>query len=168
MTKFRTAMVGYQAAITLWSNLNRDHYSRFNAMLVANSITLTMIGLLLNNDKFAFLAIPFSLLGFALTYLWRAFMERDFNFAHFYATYARKWENKLPPIDTVYWGGILADGGFVTVHDGRDYSHYQMEARAKYRTKEIIIYIIDLFAVAYLLILLSAFWLLHRGIISMP
>jgi hypothetical protein len=66
------AKIGYNTVINLIELVSSEIYSRFNAMLTANSIMLGIIGLLIiSNSKYALILIViFSVAGIFFCYFW--------------------------------------------------------------------------------------------------
>lgn len=71
------ARVGYQVAVNLWGTIVETSWSRFNAMVVANSIIIGILGLILSNEKINLyvFVIVVSLIGFILCVLWYFLMR---------------------------------------------------------------------------------------------
>src|SRR5216117_444096 len=77
------AQIGYQAAISLWIHEGGLIWSKFNALLVANSIILASIGLTLSaSNSTAALAEIFlkgmPIAGVVLCILWMSLTRRSF------------------------------------------------------------------------------------------
>lgn len=90
--------VGYQVAVDLWGTVVETSWSRFNAMVVANSIIIGLLGTILNkNDNKDLLVFAgfLSLIGVFLTILWLSLMARDSKFQRFYSRSARSFERRL-------------------------------------------------------------------------
>jgi len=70
------AQLGYQVATNMVGILGQEIYSRFNAMLTANSIIVAIIGLIITNkNKLSIsLEILFPILGLILCFLWFVFI----------------------------------------------------------------------------------------------
>ena len=107
------ARVAYSAAISLWAYEGESAWSRFNAMLVANSILLAFIGFLHDSDNppktlmtiIAALGIPFCGLWWMLT-------ARGFGHQAYWVLSAREIEERYmgPAVRTVARGGDYAGG----------------------------------------------------------
>jgi len=100
----------YQVAVNLWGNIVNSSWSRFNAMLVANSVIITAIGVLLTNGHFRFIILSLSAIGFALTISWQSMMDRDAKFRDVYTLSARRLERLIDPRGPVLLGAQLAHG----------------------------------------------------------
>ena len=147
---YNNARVGYQAAIDLWGNLNQDHWSRFNAMVLANSIIVGMLGLILSNEEtdLSLFALIISLAGLALTFFWYFFMARDIKLTRFYASEARDLEYKyLWPARTVYEGHDLVNNRLVNVGG----ESFNLAWDEKIRTRNLIKAVVYLFIFIYIL-----------------
>lgn len=148
---------GYQSAVDLWGILVNSQWSRFNAMVVANSIIITAVGFFLtadnilypiNNNLAFFFVIFLSLLGLIMTIFWQSLMHRDAINMRYYAASARRLESNLPPVNTVFMGSKLAHGDMVY--------GLQMKGLSTLDAKKNIDLIIWLFRIAYLVFIFAA------------
>ena len=90
---------GYQSAISLWRLASKQIYSRFSAMLTAQSIILAIIGLVMTGAKPLPTEIPLTLmfLGFILCWLWLFFVFLGIKTENHYRRQAVKLEKKCVP-----------------------------------------------------------------------
>jgi hypothetical protein len=81
--ELETRRVGYQVAANLWGINNDGHWARFNAMLIANSLIISLMGLIITNkqsQKVTYELLIFaSVIGLAFTVLWYLLMRKDFH-----------------------------------------------------------------------------------------
>lgn len=88
------ARVGYQMAIGLVNLVSQEIYSRFNAMLMANSIIIAIIGVsFISEHPFPLIKI-LSLMGLVLCVLWILFVNHGFHYQKLYREKAKELENK--------------------------------------------------------------------------
>jgi hypothetical protein len=160
------ARIGYTAAITIWGNLNRDHWSRFHAMVLINSIILSAFGLIIDKPHAVLFIKGLPIVGLILTSFWYLLMIRDFKFAELYASCARELENQY------LWPCKAIRMGYRLLH----YEKFKLERTVfelrwieNFRTKYIIELIILVFVIIYLyLIYYSNFVAVDFGIKSLP
>ncbi len=102
------ARTGYQAAVSLWTYEGAAIWARYNAMLVANSIVMAVIGLALtSDDSEPELAVVMSFAGMILCGAWAALNWRGFDYHQRWIDNARKLESHLRfPVETVSQGGL--------------------------------------------------------------
>lgn len=160
------ARTGYEVAVNLWGILVGTSWSRFNAMVLANSIIIGMLGLILSNQKGLYGFAEFlSFMGVILTIAWFLLMRRDAAIVKFYAASARELESCLPPIKTVVYGKILVDGGIVNFHNVKRPENpcekrpgdFELDFLECIRTDHIINSIIVIFFVIYTAIFYQAY-----------
>lgn len=168
--------VGYQVAVNLWSTVVQSSWSRFNAMLIANSIIIGLIGILLINYETAYVTYVFQLffatflsaIGILLACLWYSLMARDAKFQKYYAISARNLERRLfagaesedpsVPHLTVLHGAKLSDGFVIkSPDDPVDSDHIdvneknvlQMTGTERWKTGRTVKLIIIIFGFLY-------------------
>jgi hypothetical protein len=94
------ARTGYRSALDLLVNETRDLWLRFNAMLVANSVIVAIVGQLLQKDKLVGLQLPWwvffilPVVGLMLCFAWAAAISRGFQYHDYYITEARRIEEE--------------------------------------------------------------------------
>lgn len=97
--EFQKATNGYQTAISLWKLASEQIYSRFGAMLTANSIIIAIAGLIVTS-KINFpkpLVLSFIGLGIFLCLLWFCFIRLGVKAENHYRNVAEKIESKCIP-----------------------------------------------------------------------
>jgi hypothetical protein len=149
------AEVGYQAAINLWGILVQTSWSRFNAMLVANSIIVGIIGLALTNEETTLykVIIIFPFIGIVLCILWFLLMWRDSKDQNYYVRSARELEFKyLSPVQTVWRGGKFKGGEEIYINDNFDPKKFKIGWIRLFRTNHLSHVVIFLFLCVYILI----------------
>ncbi len=110
---------GYEVAKNLWVDTDQLLWSKFNALLVANSILLGAVAFFLSGSKPS-LIIPVmaSFAGFLVTVLWWLMVQRNSELRDYYVASARELECWLPPVETVNRGRLFARGAQVNVNGG--------------------------------------------------
>jgi len=92
--RIENARVGYQMAIGLVNLVSQEIYSRFNAILVANSIIIAIIGFSFTSEH-PFLLIKFlPFMGLSLCVLWFLFVKHGFHYQKFYREKAKELEKQ--------------------------------------------------------------------------
>jgi hypothetical protein len=119
--------IGYEIAVNLWTYEGGLCWSQFNAMLVANSIVVAVLGFAAASQK-SLLIISYGgpFLGMALCALWIVLVARGFSVMKYWIWSARELEGKLPldVVKTVSRGAIFAMGRPVTfMFDGQPHTH---------------------------------------------
>lgn len=107
------ARVAYSAAISLWAYEGESAWSRFNAMLVANSILLAFIGLLYDTDNQPkTLMTGIAGFGILLCAVWWVLSVRAFAYQNYWVLSARELEERYmsPVVRTAARGGDFAQG----------------------------------------------------------
>jgi hypothetical protein len=137
------ARVGYQVAVDLWIFQSSLNWSRFSAMLTANSIITAAIGLVLySQSSLSLLKIGLPLVGLCLCFLWVILMARGSRFHMYWVSQARELEKYLS--DAV--GTVL---GAQSIQFGR---------LASYSQDWVIYGVIAAFAIVYLITGVVALW----------
>lgn len=151
------AKIGYQATIDLWSYEGQLIWSKYNALLVANSIVLAVIGLSFNSPNLSSLILvgmPIS--GVLLCITWFLLTKRGFDNYKYWIFSARELEEKYlnPPVKTVSRGGHFTEGKKVLIEIDNKNKNYQMSYISRKLKAEWSSYlVIGIFAVMYFLIL---------------
>jgi len=108
------ARIGYQAAVSLWTYEGAAIWARFNAMLVANSIVMAVIGLALTSEPAKEKLADFtSIAGLALCIIWCLLNTRGFDYHDHWIHSAKKLETYLRPVKTVSRCRRFSPAGFV-------------------------------------------------------
>jgi hypothetical protein len=116
--RLENARVGYQAALTVWIEKTRMIWSRFNMMVVANSLILGAIILTIGNNHA--LSAPFTrilcLVGLAVSFAWLAAHRRACQLNSYLLSSARELESHLAdPVATISRAMIFSQGDEVTL-----------------------------------------------------
>jgi len=152
------ARVGYQAATMLWTYEGELVWSKFNAMLVANSIILAIIGLIITSQReLPVFSIGMPIAGLILCLLWFLATKRGFDSYIYWILSARELEEQhlSDPVKTVCRGGDLADGRKIQLTINGKKKDYQMSWFGRLLRVEWVSYlVIALFAVMYILVML--------------
>ncbi len=116
--------VGYQKAIDLWTYEGQLIWARFNAMLVANTIIVTILGFFANKKTTPHsITIVLSTSGVLLCLTWYVMMKRGFSYYKYWIFSARELEQQLSALKTVSRGGAFAEGKPVSFEfDGRTHT----------------------------------------------
>jgi hypothetical protein len=157
------ARVGYQVATGLWIYEGGLIWSKFNALLVANSIVIAAIVVIMTVADSASplvvggFSILMSIVGFSLCLLWIAITERSFTFHNLWVLSARKTEEQFlkNAVTTVTRGGALADGNEVKFSIGeppeeRSVSLGRRALRVETATYRIIYLFMGLYVVLFI------------------
>ena len=121
LSENESALAGYQASMNLWIYEGNILWSKFNALLVANSVVLTAYGFTAGSGAvvgaFAW-ALPIA--GIVLCLLWAQLMRRGFDNYRYWIYSARELEEKhlSPTTKLVSRGGDYADGSAVSLTIG--------------------------------------------------
>lgn len=108
-----TAYVGYQVAVSLWSHAGNEVWTRYNMMLVANSIIIAVIGVALSAQRnLSLLTASMSATGIVLCIAWYLITKRGFAYQVYYLFSAREIEEKYlnNTIQTMSRGGPFGHG----------------------------------------------------------
>jgi len=148
--------LGYQVATDLWAYEGQLLWSKFNAMLVANSIVLATIGLGISaSSKLAIFTKGMPLAGLAFCLLWFLVTKRGFDNYIYWVLSARELEEQYlsDAVKTVSRGGDLADGKKVHFKINNQTKEYQMSFLGSFKVRQSSYLVIALFAAMYILIL---------------
>jgi len=142
--------IGYRAAIDLTHTTGSQNWSRFNSMLVANSVFFAVIGQMLV-DRIS-IDWPWQLMlpgaGFVLCILWAAAVNRGLMYQDYYIAKARELEARLAPVDIVQQGDVLSRGKGVPVGEGEC---LKMTGLSRIRARRTMWSVILLFLLLYVL-----------------
>jgi len=154
----KNAQIGYQVATTLWTYEGQLVWSKFNAMLVANSIILAVIGLAISSqDKLLIFLMGMSIAGLIFCVLWFLIIKRGFDNYIYWILSVRELEEQhlTDIIKTVSRGGNFADGKKIQLTINGKNKDYQMSWLGRLIRVEWASYlVITVFAVMYFLILI--------------
>ncbi len=160
------ALIGYQAAIDLWTYQGEQWWARFNIMLLANSIVVAAVTLVLTSPgkdlpwvvltRVLSLALPVG--GLVLGLLWLMLIKREIVYADYYLWSARELEHKhlRDAVVTVSRGGDLAGGDCVDIAVDGNHVKLSMAGLARFRARSVAFAVVYLFLALYAVILLLA------------
>ena len=128
-SKREDARAAYAAAVSLWTYEGDTIWARFNAMLVANSVILALIGLLYGVADIPPLfkkSLPIA--GLVLCGVWLIITKRAFDYYTYWILSARELEEEhLSPVaKTISRGGAFAAGEKVSLRVGGKTVTYRM------------------------------------------
>ena len=114
--RLENARVGYRAALDIWKAQTRLASSRFNAMIVVNSIVLGVIGLAIGGDRLlpVFFTRGLSLVGIVASLVWLHAHRRASQYNNYFLWSARELETYLAdPVVTISRGATFSEGNEV-------------------------------------------------------
>jgi hypothetical protein len=146
--------VGYQTAVTLWTYEGTLIWSKYNAMLVANSVVLAATGFSLGSTRFGAFAVTLPLACLVFCLFWWHLTKRGFDNYIYWVLSARELEEKyIPGIQTISRGGAFADGAEVTLEiGGKSVSRRMSPASRSLRAATSSYGVIYCFAVVYVIL----------------
>ena len=83
--------IAYQVAVDFVRSEEQGIWARFNAMLIANSITLAFIGSIFTKDNKQPIILA-SLFGLFLCIMWYLLIKRGFNYREYFVLSVREFE----------------------------------------------------------------------------
>jgi hypothetical protein len=118
LDRLENARVGYQAALNIWIARTRMIWSRFNMMVVANSLILGAIILTIGNNHT--LSLPFirilCLVGLAVSFAWFVAHKRACEHIGYILFSARELETHLSdPVATIARAMMFSQGDEITL-----------------------------------------------------
>ena len=150
------ARLGYQAAANLWVYEGETLWSKFNALLVANSIVLAALALAMNARRPpAVFLIAMPIAGIILCALWLLLTMRSFAYYRYWFWSAREFEDQYlsPQVRTFSRVADFADGREVTIGIGAERQRLQIGCLARcLRIRQSSYLIIGLFFVVYMVL----------------
>jgi hypothetical protein len=157
------ARVGYQAALTMWIAKTRMIWSRFNVMVVANSLILGAISLTIGNNHP--LSAPFTralcLVGLAVSFTWLAAQRRAYQHSSYLLSSVRELESFLAdPVVTVSRAATFSEGNEVTLTIDGEKRKLRMSWLARTglaKTESFSYFVIAILIVLYLAFLFLLF-----------
>lgn len=141
---FIKAQLGYQTGIQLISLVSEEIYSRFNAMLTANSIIFALTGLVLisNNEIKIQLLIILSIIGLALCELWYLFNKHGIY-------WQRQFIKETIRIEKEYFNDIFILESLVDSEDSSTKQSKFINGKKIYSYELISNFVIDIFLLIY-------------------
>ena len=110
------ARVGYEVAVSLWTYQGSLNWNRFNAMLTANGVIVSVIGFVLSSEsRLTGFAVVLPVVGLVLCALWAVFAARGFVYHKYWSSRARELEERYlaPAVRTVSRARPPSKGGEV-------------------------------------------------------
>jgi len=165
--RLENARVGYQTTLTIWIAQTRMIWSRFNVMIVANSIILGAISLTIgdNHPLSASFTRPLCLVGFVVSLAWLHAYRRASQHNSYLLSSARELESYLAdPVVTISRGAMFSEGNEVTLTIAGEKKKLRLSwlARTKLaETESFSYFVIAMFMVLYVALLfmvLSTLW----------
>jgi hypothetical protein len=150
------ARLGYQSAVDIATFYATTVWSIFNAMLMAHSIFVAVIGLVLtSNHPLILFKFMTPIVGLVLCVAWFLLVKRAHEYAAYYRMSAREIEEEYleDSVSTVSRGAIFASGGSVTFKiGGRRMTHrLSLPVRTLAKGEELSYVAILPFAIIYVL-----------------
>jgi hypothetical protein len=158
--RLENARVGYQAALDLWNTQAQLASSRFNVMVVANSIILATIGLAIAYSRsFPLLFTQaLSIVGIVLCLVWLHAHWRASQYNNYLALSARELESNLSDsVVTVSRGASFSEGNEVTLTIDNERKRLRLSWLPRLaRTESFSYFSIASFLLLYIYLLLRA------------
>lgn len=158
--QLENARVGYQATLDLWNTQAQLASSRFNVMVIANSIILGTIGLAIayNRSFPLFFTQALSLLGIVLCLVWLHAHSRASQYNNYLVWSARELESHLSDcIATVSRGASFSEGYEVTLTIDNEKKRLRLSWLPRLaRTESFSYFSIASFLLLYVFLLLRA------------
>ena len=151
------ARIGYQVAATIWAYEEQLIWSRFNAKLVANSIVLTVIGVVISSQQeLPIFTIGMPIAGLILCVFWFLLTKRGFGMYDYWIASTRELEEEhlADTVKTVSRGGKFADGAKIQLLTNGKKKDYPMSWFGRLRVRWVSYLVIALFIVMYIAILI--------------
>jgi hypothetical protein len=159
--QIETAHVGYQVAVSLWSHAGNEVWTRFNMMLVANSIIIAVIGIALSAQRnLNLLTASMSATGIALCIAWYLITKRGFAYQVYYLFSAREIEEQYlsNTIHTMSRGGPFGYGKPINLTIDNKPMTFQMDRTSRLLSAQKGAYLTVLvFVVIYGVLLVQTF-----------
>jgi hypothetical protein len=146
VAEVENARVGYQAAVNLWIYEGSQIWSKFTAMIYANTIVLATIGIVITSSRagdLGLLRIALGILGLVLCLSWILLTKRSFEYYNYWIFSSRELEENYlsDSVRTVSRGAVFADGQPVSFQT-KPPIHHQASAKLPNIRIQTISYII--------------------------
>jgi len=152
------ARIGYQVAVSLWIYEGELLWSKFNTLIVANSIILATTSLTMSTSNcLKVFSIGMPIVGITLCGLWFLLAKRGFSNHRYWILSARELEENFlrNSVKTISRGGDFRDGKKIEIKIGNKPKQLQMSCYARLLRDEWISYFfIGVFLAIYVVILL--------------
>lgn len=155
MAELENARTGYQAAVNLWIYEGSQIWSKFTAMIYANTIVVATIGIITTSTRAADLGVfrvTLGILGLVLCMAWIFLTKRSFEYYNYWILSARELEeNHLSDaVQTVSRGAVFADGKSVCFQTKPPICHQASPRLPNVRIQTISYLIIVVFIALYI------------------
>lgn len=153
--RLENARVGYQATLNMWTAKTRMIWSRFNMMIVANSIILGAISLTIGSSHPPSTSFTqaLCLLGLAVSLAWLPTHRRACQHSNYLLCTARELENYLAdPVVTISRGAAFSEGNEVTLTIGDEKKKLRLSWSTRLQlagTESFSSFVILMFAILY-------------------
>lgn len=155
--RLENARVGYRAALDIWKAQTQLTSSRFNAMIVANSIILGVISLTIRGKHLlpAFFTQGLSLVGIVVSLAWLHAFSCASQHNSYFLWSARELENYLAdPVVTISRGAMFSEGNEVTLTIDGEKKKLRLSWLARIaRTESFSYFAIAVFMLLYIALL---------------
>ena len=155
-TQIENARIGYQVTVNLLTYEGQLIWTRFNAMLVANSIVIAVIGYLITNNSSSIILKYLPIPGIILCILWFLVNVRGFDYYKYWILSAREIEEQFlqNSIKTLSRGGELADCEEINFRiNGKIKCHRISKLGKVFKVKTISSFVIIVFIILYVILL---------------
>jgi len=155
--RLENARVGYRAALDIWKAQTRLASSRFNVMIVANSIILGAIALTIRGNHL--LPVLFMrglcLVGIVVSLVWLHAYRRASQHNSYFLWSARELESYLAdPVVTISRGAMFSEGNEVTLTIDGEKKKLRLSWLARMaRTESFSYFVIAVFMLLYIALL---------------
>jgi hypothetical protein len=155
--RLENARVGYRAALDVWKAQTRLASSRFNVMIVVNSIVLGAIALTIRGNHL--LPVLFTrglcLVGIVVSLVWLHAHTRASEHNSYFLWSARELESHLAdPVVTISRGAVFSEGNEVTLTIDGEKKKLRLSWLARIaRTESFSYFAIAVFMVLYIALL---------------
>ena len=153
-TTIENARVGYQAAVSLWIYEGSQIWSKFTAMIYANTIVLATIGIVITSARASDLRVlrtALAILGLVLCLSWILLTKRSFEYYNYWIFSSREIEENYlsDAVQTVSRGAIFADGKQVSFQTRPALQHQASAQLPNIKIQTVSYVIIAVFMVLY-------------------
>jgi len=155
------ARIGYQAAVNLWAYEGSTIWSKFTAMLVANSIVVGSIAVSMTaEDPSSAFVVGMPIGGIILCLLWIVLSERSLCMYDYWIFSGREIEERFlsSSVDIIRRGGDFTRGEEVTLQIGGQPTKRQMSwLGRRIKVRNAAYGVIALFIATYIALLVLGF-----------
>jgi hypothetical protein len=159
MDRAENARVGYQATVSVWIAQTQLIWSRFNVMIVANSIILSAVGLTMGDTHplSASFTRPLCLVGLVVSLAWLCTCRRACQLNNYLLSSVRELESYLvDPVATISRGTEFSKGKEVTLTIDGERTKLRLSWLARTslaKTESFSYFLIAMFMLFYILLL---------------